>query len=336
MNNIETMRSIPQILPVPNREAPIPALKGNILSRTVRVAFEALPLLSLINSSAGRFGTLCAMGFKVGASLSDIATNSSSTSLKNRIGTAVVVSTQAASFMVLPSITTRVMHCWSAAQNLFDAAKSLSKGNVSEAGKSAAKSLYDITFIAVLATANPQLIVISLVAQAAFHLHRAYQYKCEGMMVEAVINTVTAGVSGGMVYNRRNDLIVPISKYTAAVKEAGVAFKRQAEAIYLNTVQMIKGLYSAIHFDDVEVKGLHDENEYTLFNFYQYVMEDLAKIYSTLENTDYYLSKREFDETVAEMHETLHYAKMILSHSKYAQLESKAIQIKNHLQKHIR
>lgn len=211
--NVEFSRSLPANVPF--------VTKYTGFSRIKAIAFEALPLVAMVSPQ-----------FAYAGNFAGLTINSITDLRAGRKTVAVVGAAFAAGFYAKPLETSQLMHSISAIKNAASALKQLYNKHFIEAGKSILKSGSSVAFVGALATGNPQMVAISLVAQTAFSLHRAYQFHQKGREYETMINAAIAGFNGFTAYNLRSDLLVPSEKYEAAFVELkNWAFEKQSQVV---------------------------------------------------------------------------------------------------------
>lgn len=176
--------------------------------RIAQVAFEALPLVSMYSPKLGFAGNIAGLALRDASNLK-----------KGHKLSALTGAIYATVLCAKPLETAQVTYAVSAIVDIAKGVQQLYNKQFSNAGKSLLSIGFNIIYLGALATANPQMIAISVVAQAAFSLHRAYQYNQKGLIVEALINTVISGFNGVTAYNLRSDIFVPKERYQAAFVE---------------------------------------------------------------------------------------------------------------------
>lgn len=269
--NMQYSRSLPvNILPIPvvdPKAANVKNIKkkgavkvlpttpvSDAIERAGRIAFEALPLVSMVSPQLAFAGNFAGLSVRTLISLKN-----------NNKFEALVITASAVSFYARPLLTAQVLHGASGVINLGKAVQELCTKQFAAAGKSLLLSAYSIVYVGVLTTANPQLIAISLVAQAVFSFARAYQFGKDSKY-EAAINATIGSLTAFAAYDRRADLLVPSEKYQAAfiefkdavVSKANEVIATLSQIEVTNHVNTAKATLQNIKFEDV--KGWVQEN----------------------------------------------------------------------------
>lgn len=201
--NIHTSRSLPEN---------VPGLHHTWgARRIVTIAYEALPLVSMISPQLAYKGNLAGLTIAALGSLKN-----------NHKLYAILTAATAYAFYVNPMDTSQVLHSASGVVSVANSISYLAQGNFKQASYSLLKAGSEIVYVGVLATGNPQFVAISLVAQAVSSFNRASYYCSQGRNVEALTNFAIGQIAAFTAYDQRANLFVPAAKYEAAFTEMKV------------------------------------------------------------------------------------------------------------------
>lgn len=355
IQNIEFSRSLPST----SHPSFIKTKKGKgskvspIFNRAVAVASEALPLVSMVSPQLAFAGNFAGLTVKTLISLKN-----------NNKFDALVTTATAVGFYARPILTAQVLHGASGAINLGKAVQQLLTKQYTAAGKSLLSSGYNIVYVGVLTTANPQLIAISLVAQASFSFIRAYQLgrnsKCQ-----AAISALIGGLNGFAAYQRRADLLVPSEKYQAAFIEFKAAIVDKANEVVATVSQMditkqatnYKSKLQNIKFEEVtgwvqenvnlatEFVKTSFKNTFQAIDIYaelrkidvsDEIISVFKKIVAKLEQIDdYYIAKEDFDNFAEDLADSVVVMKKMTTFEKYSIFEDCCKRISSLLEAHV-
>lgn len=202
--------------------------------RATRIAVEAMSLAAVFSARVGYLGNVAILSF---SSYTLMQANRTSEAVCHAACAILVYAKPVAAGQVIFGVTGVI--------RLFQGLSELWKGaGIQTASKNFLLAAYHFTYVGVLATANPQIIAISLVAQTVYSLNKAYNYHTAKNEYEAGFTFAHGALSLLAAFNRRNDLAAPLSAYSNAATQ----FKDWA----LAQPNVVQSTVSNITFDGVK------------------------------------------------------------------------------------
>lgn len=207
-----------------------PTKAATTLPRGCVIAMEALNVASIFYAPVSYIGNIAQWSF---SAYKNYGVNSRAF---------VISSLFAYTFYAKPIVASQVFsgvigvgHVCKAINEFVKAGTANFRAAIRPAAKEAGMAVYHLAFVGVLATQSPQLIAISLLAQAVFSYNRASAYAEDKKEYEAGLTYVHAGLSALRLFTRRNDLLTSVDKYADAFGE----FKNWTFAVPGNIVSSV-------------------------------------------------------------------------------------------------